>query len=351
MVGALADWFAVTALFRHPLGIPIPHTAIIPRRKDQIGRSLGEFVEGNFLTQDVLIQRLESVEIGRRLGHWLAQPTSARRASAASWTRCAAPSKCSTTATCRKRSAGSSSAGCGRRTWHRCSARRSTCRSRAATSSACSTPCSSGSGTFLEGERGDVAHSTQEGVAVVGARADRRPHLQEDPRWRAELPRRPPRRAGARGAGGHRAAGPRARRAIAHRSGDDRQGRGAEARVALPPGGAGVAAVAVGRAEAGDVDGRRRSRQRATPPARRRAGAARAPPPRRCRAAGQGRRVGRAGGGLPRSSTTAARSPTSSPRRSSAGTAATRPAASSCRSAATSSSSASTAPSSAVSPA
>jgi len=83
MVGALADWFAVTALFRHPLGIPIPHTAIIPRRKDQIGRSLGEFVEGNFLTQDVLIQRLESVEIGRRLGQWLAQPTSARRASAA----------------------------------------------------------------------------------------------------------------------------------------------------------------------------------------------------------------------------------------------------------------------------
>ena len=52
MVGALADWFAVTALFRHPLGIPIPHTAIIPNRKDQIGRSLGEFVEGNFLTRE-----------------------------------------------------------------------------------------------------------------------------------------------------------------------------------------------------------------------------------------------------------------------------------------------------------
>ena len=51
MVGALADWFAVTALFRHPLGLPIPHTAIIPERKDQIGRSLGEFVEGNFLTR------------------------------------------------------------------------------------------------------------------------------------------------------------------------------------------------------------------------------------------------------------------------------------------------------------
>ncbi|MGH9272375.1 MAG: DUF445 family protein, partial [Ilumatobacteraceae bacterium] len=58
MVGALADWFAVTALFRHPLGIPIPHTAIIPNRKDQIGRSLGQFVEGNFLTPQVLLDRL-----------------------------------------------------------------------------------------------------------------------------------------------------------------------------------------------------------------------------------------------------------------------------------------------------
>ncbi|HCU77542.1 MAG TPA: DUF445 domain-containing protein, partial [Microbacterium sp.] len=54
MVGALADWFAVTALFRHPLGIPIPHTAIIPRRKDEIGQSLGEFVETNFLAADVV---------------------------------------------------------------------------------------------------------------------------------------------------------------------------------------------------------------------------------------------------------------------------------------------------------
>ena len=54
MVGALADWFAVTALFRHPLGIPIPHTAIIPHRKDEIGRTLGEFVETNFLEAGVV---------------------------------------------------------------------------------------------------------------------------------------------------------------------------------------------------------------------------------------------------------------------------------------------------------
>ena len=80
MVGALADWFAVTALFRHPLGLPIPHTAIVPRRKDQIGRSLGEFVEGNFLTHEVLGERLAQAGVGRRLGQWLAQPVNARRA-------------------------------------------------------------------------------------------------------------------------------------------------------------------------------------------------------------------------------------------------------------------------------
>lgn len=83
MVGALADWFAVTALFRHPLGLPIPHTAIIPNRKDQIGRSLGEFVESNFLTHEVLGERLAQASIGRRLGAWLSVDTHARRASEA----------------------------------------------------------------------------------------------------------------------------------------------------------------------------------------------------------------------------------------------------------------------------
>ncbi|NNE11932.1 MAG: DUF445 domain-containing protein, partial [Ilumatobacter sp.] len=68
-------------LFRHPLRLPIPHTAIIPRRKDQIGRSLGEFVEGNFLTQEVLGERLAHASAGERLGHWLADPSNARRAS------------------------------------------------------------------------------------------------------------------------------------------------------------------------------------------------------------------------------------------------------------------------------
>jgi uncharacterized membrane-anchored protein YjiN (DUF445 family) len=81
MVGALADWFAVTALFRHPLGLPIPHTAIIPKRKDQIGRSLGEFVQGNFLTREVIAERLAGVHVGQRIGGWLAEPAHAERAS------------------------------------------------------------------------------------------------------------------------------------------------------------------------------------------------------------------------------------------------------------------------------
>ncbi|MFJ4362670.1 DUF445 domain-containing protein [Streptomyces chartreusis] len=82
MVGALADWFAVTALFRHPLGLPIPHTAIIPTKKDQLGVSLGEFVGENFLSQDVVRQRLRAVGIGSRLGAWLAEPEHADRVTA-----------------------------------------------------------------------------------------------------------------------------------------------------------------------------------------------------------------------------------------------------------------------------
>lgn len=77
MVGALADWFAVTALFRHPLGIPIPHTAIIPRRKDEIGRSLGEFVETNFLEGRVVRAKLESTPIAATAGAWLRDPAHA----------------------------------------------------------------------------------------------------------------------------------------------------------------------------------------------------------------------------------------------------------------------------------
>ena len=78
MVGGLADWFAVTALFRYPLGIRIPHTAIIPARKDRIGRSLGRFVQQNFLSRDVIGAKLAGANVGERIARWLANPVKAR---------------------------------------------------------------------------------------------------------------------------------------------------------------------------------------------------------------------------------------------------------------------------------
>ncbi len=72
MVGALADWFAVTALFRHPLGLPIPHTAIIPRNKDRLGASLGTFVQSNFLSPEILSEKIAAWNIAGRVSQWLA---------------------------------------------------------------------------------------------------------------------------------------------------------------------------------------------------------------------------------------------------------------------------------------
>ena len=77
MVGAFADWFAVTALFKHPLGLPIPHTAIIPKRKDDIGEGLGEFVQSNFLTGEVVAEKLQGVQMSKRLGLWLRERANA----------------------------------------------------------------------------------------------------------------------------------------------------------------------------------------------------------------------------------------------------------------------------------
>ncbi len=79
MVGGLADWFAVTALFRHPLRLPIPHTAIIPRKKDQIGEGLATFVREYFLTSEILGERLAAARVPQRVGDWLADPEHARR--------------------------------------------------------------------------------------------------------------------------------------------------------------------------------------------------------------------------------------------------------------------------------
>lgn len=81
MVGALADWFAVTALFRHPLGLPIPHTAIIAERKDALGEGLGTFVQGNFLSGPVVAEKIRSVGIGERVGTYLADPANAAKLS------------------------------------------------------------------------------------------------------------------------------------------------------------------------------------------------------------------------------------------------------------------------------
>ncbi len=79
MVGALADWFAVTAIFRHPLGLPIPHTAIVQKRKDDIGRTLGEFVRDNFMTQDNLAKLVKDEQMALRLGKALSDRQTARR--------------------------------------------------------------------------------------------------------------------------------------------------------------------------------------------------------------------------------------------------------------------------------
>src|SRR5215467_4429869 len=79
MVGGVADWFAVTALFRRPLGLPIPHTALIVERKDQFAATLGQFVQENFLNADVLAERIRSAGLASRLAAWLADEDNASR--------------------------------------------------------------------------------------------------------------------------------------------------------------------------------------------------------------------------------------------------------------------------------
>jgi uncharacterized membrane-anchored protein YjiN (DUF445 family) len=80
MVGGLADWFAVTALFRRPLGLPIPHTAIVVERKDQFAATLGQFIQDSFLTPDVIVERLQAAGVVPRVADWLSQPDHAARA-------------------------------------------------------------------------------------------------------------------------------------------------------------------------------------------------------------------------------------------------------------------------------
>src|SRR5215470_2687162 len=77
LVGGLADWFAVTALFRQPLGLPIPHTAILPRNKDRIGEGMASFIERNFLSPDIVRAKLRSIDPARLFADWLAVPANA----------------------------------------------------------------------------------------------------------------------------------------------------------------------------------------------------------------------------------------------------------------------------------
>ena len=79
MVGGIADWFAVTALFRRPLGLPIPHTALIVERKDQFAATLGQFVQENFLNADVLADRIHAVKLSSRLADWLSDEANAAK--------------------------------------------------------------------------------------------------------------------------------------------------------------------------------------------------------------------------------------------------------------------------------
>jgi uncharacterized membrane-anchored protein YjiN (DUF445 family) len=79
LIGGLADWFAVTALFRRPLGLPIPHTAIVPTRKDEIGRALARFIRDNFLVREAVERRLARTDLAARLGAWLAKEENAAR--------------------------------------------------------------------------------------------------------------------------------------------------------------------------------------------------------------------------------------------------------------------------------
>ena len=80
MIGACADWFAVVALFRHPFGIPIPHTAIVPRSKERIGIAIGRFTASNFLSPRVLAERIREVDLAGWIARWLSKPDNARNA-------------------------------------------------------------------------------------------------------------------------------------------------------------------------------------------------------------------------------------------------------------------------------
>ena len=107
MVGAMADWFAVTALFRHPLGLPIPHTALIPGRKDELGQGLQDFVGENFLQEEIIRERVGAAPVTQRVATWAASPRTP-----AGWSRRSPTSPRSGWARCRTGTSRSSSRRC-----------------------------------------------------------------------------------------------------------------------------------------------------------------------------------------------------------------------------------------------
>jgi hypothetical protein len=140
MVGGLADWFAVTALFRHPLHLPIPHTAIIPRNKDRIASTLAQFLRDNFLTPKVVARRMQRLDVAGAAGRWLANPVHGAAGLAAAprvWRQiCSNHSiRSGWAAWPRVRSP----RGCARSTLPRCSARRSVPQSPSNATCRCST--------------------------------------------------------------------------------------------------------------------------------------------------------------------------------------------------------------------
>ena len=100
MVGGLADWFAVTALFRHPLGLPIPHTAIIPRNKDRIGEALASFIRDNFLIPSVVARRMQRLDVASAVGRFLQTPAGEGTRIRAGASRLTSPHRSSTSNRC-----------------------------------------------------------------------------------------------------------------------------------------------------------------------------------------------------------------------------------------------------------
>ena len=266
MVGALADWFAVTALFRHPMGLPIPHTAIIPRKKDQIGASLGTFVQENFLTRDRGRGEADHDRRARPARRLPRRPGAGRAAGRGRVRRPvgadrAAPGR---GPPARRRRAGRPQAardpgrpGAGPRAGTR--RRRRPAPGGALGGAAADEP-------LPAREPRGVPGAARRRLPRVGARLGRRPGLRPRVRRRAAVPRRGRHRSAARAAPLLRRPAPRLRARPAHRPGHRRPGRGAEEGGPRAPRRPHLVGLAVDQREGRRPRRRRRSRSRSCGP-------------------------------------------------------------------------------------